>query len=350
MSSARTTNDIVEINRLAAEALGADFRLLHGQPIDSILAEARNLKQRSDGSGHAVEALCEGFGNPLRVRCDAVLVEQRVTGALFIVSPVDRFTFSPSATERPAPAAGQSRAGTSHPGVGTLHEFSDILGTSAVLQQAIRLARTASGSDRTVLLTGETGSGKELFAHALHTAGPRRNKPFVVVDCAALPHELIESELFGYAPGAFTGARRQGSSGKFELANGRTIFLDEVSAMPLDAQPKLLRVLETKTGERLNSGTPIRVDVRIIAASNEDLRELCRQGKFRRDLFYRLQVFPIRVPSLRERREDIAILAQTFISKKCEAIGRPSMTLSPEMLDCLERYDWPGNVRIEKSL
>jgi len=196
-----------------------------------------------------------------------------------------------------------------------------------------------------VLILGESGTGKDIIAQSIHNASPRRNKPFLAINCASLPRELIGSELFGYEEGAFTGARKGGKVGKFELADQGTIFLDEIGDMPIDLQPTLLRVLEEKSLVRLGGNKIIPVDVRIIAATNKDLKQEIYQNQFRRDLFYRLGVIKITIPPLRERPEDIILLAQHFLETMCQRFGKPMMALSSEAINAFIRHGWPGNVR-----
>jgi transcriptional regulator with PAS, ATPase and Fis domain len=210
--------------------------------------------------------------------------------------------------------------------------------------QARELARQAAQGGSSVLIVGESGTGKELFAHAIHAASPRHRRPFVPVDCSAIPRELLESELFGYAPGAFTGAAREGKAGKFELAQGGTIFLDEIGEMPLEMQAKLLRVLQERQLIRVGGVTPQSVTCSVIAATNRDLEALVAQGRFRRDLLYRLDVVRIEVPPLRERPEDIPLLVAHYWECKSHDLGRAAQ-LSAEALRVLESYPWPGNVR-----
>jgi two-component system, NtrC family, nitrogen regulation response regulator GlnG len=223
-----------------------------------------------------------------------------------------------------------------------------IIGRSPAMQEIYRILARLMGTDLTVLITGESGTGKELVAKALHDYGKRRSGPFVAVNMAAIPRELIESELFGHERGAFTGASTR-SAGRFEQAIGGTLFLDEIGDMPLEAQTRLLRVLQN--GEYLPVGgrTPIRADVRIIAATHRDLRQLVRQGLFREDLFYRLNVVPIRVPALRERVEDVPELAAHFLAA-ASSDGLPAKRIDAAALDRLKRHPWPGNVRELENL
>ncbi|MFY0522285.1 sigma-54-dependent transcriptional regulator [Archangium gephyra] len=233
---------------------------------------------------------------------------------------------------------------------GTNFSFTGAVGRSAAMQEAHRLIEQAARLDITVLLTGETGTGKELAARAVHLNSARRERPFVAVNCGALPAELVESELFGHGKGAFTGAA-QAKAGLFEEAHGGTLFLDEVGDLPLNAQVKLLRVLQEKEVRRVGETRPVQVDVRVVAATHRDLRAAAAQGRFREDLFYRLNVFPVQLPPLRERKEDIPLLATHLLEKHCKAMGRTLEGMTPEALRVLVGYPWPGNVReLENAL
>lgn len=202
-----------------------------------------------------------------------------------------------------------------------------------------------ANSPSSVLITGETGTGKELVAKAIHYSSIRKDKPFVPINCANIPESLFESELFGYEEGAFTGARKGGKLGLFELANGGTIFLDEIGELPLHLQSKLLRVLQENTIYRLGSMQPISIDIRIIAATNRNLENMIAEGKFREDLYYRLNVIPIELPSLRERIEDVELLAYHFLEKYNSLLNKKIHTISNESMEILKNYNWPGNVR-----
>jgi sigma-54 dependent transcriptional regulator, acetoin dehydrogenase operon transcriptional activator AcoR len=228
--------------------------------------------------------------------------------------------------------------------------FADIAGSGPAITEAIRLARIAASSASTVLLRGETGAGKDLFAQSIHMESDRAPGPFVAINCAAIPRELITSELFGYEGGSFTGADRQGRPGKFELAHGGTLFLDEIGDMPRDLQTSLLRALETRTITRIGGQQVISVDVRIIAATHKSLEDDVASGAFRQDLFYRLNVFPITVPPLRERREDIPTLLYVILRRHSQALGR-GISVDPAALAAILAYPWPGNVReLENTL
>ncbi|WP_372501558.1 sigma 54-interacting transcriptional regulator [Tistrella mobilis] len=220
-----------------------------------------------------------------------------------------------------------------------------VIGRSEPMIRALDLARRAAAGVSNVLITGESGTGKELFAQGIHLAGPRADRPFVAVNCAALPRDLIDSELFGYMPGSFTGANRSGRPGKFEIASGGTIFLDEISEMPLDVQAKLLRVLQEREIVRIGGSDPVAVDLRFVAAMNRDVRGLVARGRFREDLYYRLNVIEIAVPALRDRPGDIRLLARHYVERYAALLGRPVRGISEPMMRRLEAHRWPGNVR-----
>jgi len=225
------------------------------------------------------------------------------------------------------------------------YTINNIVGKSEGIVDLKRSALKAARTNAPVLLIGESGTGKELFAHAIHYASERRLYPFIRLNCAAIPKDLLESELFGYEPGAFTGAGNKGKPGKFELAHRGSIFLDEISDLPLEMQPKLLRVLEEKEMERLGGTRITKCDFRLIAATQENLEKCVEEGKFRKDLYYRLNVIPIQIPPLRERKEDIPIIADQLIQTLNKDLGTNVTKISPDVLNIFENYDWPGNVR-----
>jgi formate hydrogenlyase transcriptional activator len=226
----------------------------------------------------------------------------------------------------------------------TEHHFEDILGNSAGLRQVLRQVETVAPNDTTVLIQGETGTGKELVARAIHALSSRQDNIFVKLNCAAIPLGLLESELFGHERGAFTGAISR-KVGRFEIAHKGTLFLDEVGDIPLELQPKLLRVLQEQEFERLGGTRSIRTDVRLVAATNRDLGRMVEQGTFRADLYYRLNVFPIHIPALRERRDDIPILVRYFVDKFAKSMNRRITRIPESVMDTLVRYAWPGNIR-----
>jgi DNA-binding NtrC family response regulator len=222
--------------------------------------------------------------------------------------------------------------------------YAEIIGKCEKMKEVSRLIQKVASSDTTVLLLGESGTGKELFARAIHNLSPRKKASYVAINCAAIPRELLENELFGSEKGAYTGAVAR-KMGKFEIAEGGTIFLDEVGDLDIALQAKLLRVLQDRTFERLGGTKTISVDVRLIAASNTDLKKAIEKNQFREDLYYRLSVFPITIPPLRERREDIPDLAEYFVKRYCAEMKKPKKNISKEALALLDKYHWPGNVR-----
>ncbi|HAQ65934.1 MAG TPA: sigma-54-dependent Fis family transcriptional regulator [Bacteroidales bacterium] len=235
------------------------------------------------------------------------------------------------------------------------YTFQDIIGISAPIQQVISYARKVAPGPSSVLITGESGTGKEVFAQAIHNASSRHEGSFIAINCGAISTTLIESELFGYEDGAFTGARKGGRPGKFELADKGTLFLDEIGEMPLEMQVKLLRTIQEGSVTRIGGEKEIKVDVRIIAATNKNLSEEVRKGRFRLDLFYRLNVIPLRIPALRERREDIRALVKFFLKQKATSLGKNIPYLSPTLMEKVLDYQWPGNIRelenfIEKAV
>ncbi len=225
-----------------------------------------------------------------------------------------------------------------------------IIGNSPPMQDIYKILGRVADSDVTILVTGESGTGKELIARAIHVNSQRLVKPLIALNCAAIPHELLETELFGHERGAFTGATER-KIGKFEQADGGTLFLDEIGDMPLELQAKLLRVLQEKEITRTGGNQALRVDVRIVAATNQEITSLVQEKRFREDLYYRLNVVPIKLPALRERRDDIPILADFFLQKSKRDLGIDAMEYSPETLDLFKSYNWPGNVReLENSI
>lgn len=224
------------------------------------------------------------------------------------------------------------------------YEFASIIGSSPAMQAVFSRMNKIIKTDSTVLILGESGTGKELVAKAIHFNGGRKDKPFIAVNCAAIPENLLESELFGHVKGAFTGAVKD-KIGKFEAAHQGTIFLDEIGVMPLPLQAKLLRVLQEQEVERVGASRTIKLDVRVVSATNNNIEEDVKRGNFREDLYYRLNVIPVNLPPLRERTEDILPLVKHFIAKNCRDMKRPLMSIEKEALEALEVYRWPGNVR-----
>jgi transcriptional regulator with PAS, ATPase and Fis domain len=264
-----------------------------------------------------------------------IRVDGRLLGSMVLVTP---------ATVSPADASQRRRTLQANNPWTALYGVDDIVGESPAMQHARQLALSAARVDSSVLLLGESGTGKELFAHAIHMASKRSQGPFVPVDCSAITRDLLEAELFGYAPGAFTGADKDGKPGKFELAEGGTVFLDEIGEMPMEMQAKLLRVLQDRRIVRVGGTTPIEVDFRLIAATNRHLEAMVQEKRFRHDLLYRLDVVRIEIPALRERGNDVAILLEHAWQKKSRELGVLT-TFSPAAICALSRYAWPGNMR-----
>ncbi len=230
------------------------------------------------------------------------------------------------------------------------YRFEDIVGKSSAIQKAIAIAKKAAETSINVLIEGESGTGKEMFAQAIHNASERTDRPFIVVDCASVPKDLIESELFGYEEGAFTGAKKEGAQGKFEAANGGTILLNEIGDMPLELQSRLLRVLENRTITRVGSNKEISIDIRVIADTSKKLIEMIEKEKFRDDLYYRLSVTQMKVPSLKERPEDIPLLLNSFVSHFNETMGGKIKGIEPALMERLLLYNWPGNAREVRNM
>lgn len=258
-------------------------------------------------------------------------------GMVAIVNPEDK-----SASEVTGKKSGR---GLPERGNVVRYTFDQIIGQSKYLQQVISICKRVAKNDSTVLLQGETGTGKEMLAQAIHQESSRRNGPFVAVNCAAIPPELVESELFGYEEGAFTGARKGGKPGKFELADKGTIFLDEIGDMPLQAQVSLLRALQEKQFFRVGGQESKTVDARVIVATHRNLAQMVEEGAFRQDLYFRLNVVNIFIPPLRARKDDIPLLVNAFLDKYRAKVGRPELKLLPETLEILQGYSWPGNIR-----
>lgn len=230
------------------------------------------------------------------------------------------------------------------------YSFDKIIGQDDKFLNLVQYAKKISDSSSTVLVMGESGTGKELFVQSIHNQSSRNNLPLIAINCGAIPTQLIESELFGYEDGAFTGAKKGGNQGKFELADGGTLFLDEIGEMPLDMQVKLLRVLEEGSITRLGGKKPVPVDVRIIASTNKDLEQEVESGKFRKDLYYRLNVLPLIVPPLRQRKSDVRILTDYFMNKISKDLNKIAINIDEESLLLMESYNWPGNVRELKNI
>lgn len=352
----------------AAKALGYPAVLIESSP-DSLamaLSEAASLAAKTTRLQHRVQLLRDA----LNLAGDAIIVTdsegravelnraaKRATGAdglRALGQSVSDFASGQEAARHSSVSDGQCLGSVLmlpktqpplRPTAGAASAFGDIIGSSMCVRECIRLASRYAGSDFDVLITGETGTGKELFAQSIHNASPRRNGPFVMVNCAALPESLLESELFGYASGSFTGANKGGKVGLFAQAQGGTIFLDEVSAMPVSVQQRFLRVLEDRHVRPVGDDRVISLNIRVIAATNRDIRSLVAAGSFLPDLLYRLDVLKLVLPPLRARREDVPDIAQCMLREFRRSCGSGPMGFTAEAMSLLMRYDWPGNVR-----
>ncbi|WP_027363265.1 sigma-54-dependent Fis family transcriptional regulator [Desulfotruncus alcoholivorax] len=324
-------------NRAMADLLKKNPAEMINRHITEILPETKVHFLQIDGQSQHNEIIKFDHNNVL-VSCYPVLNNGKIEGTVGRVIYHDLQSLASIAIKdkqaKPVKHDEQAR-----------YSLDDIIGASQVINKQKEIVRKVARGPSTVLITGESGTGKELFAHAVHTLSPRAGGPFIKVNCAAIPENLLESELFGYREGAFTGSRKGGQAGKFELAHRGTIFLDEIGDMPLSMQAKVLRVLQDKEIERLGDAKTQKVDVRIIAATNRKLEDLIAEGKFRRDLYYRLNVVNIQIPPLRERLEDIPGLVNHFINKFNRDFSLKINRVSQKVLDLFERYSWPGNVR-----
>ncbi|MFH0343239.1 MAG: sigma-54-dependent Fis family transcriptional regulator [Chromatiales bacterium] len=337
------TARVIEINHTAAARLGVVATIFMNRTLSDIAPDLWNALQAPLAAAEPAEKridLTAGFreSRSLQCRVEPVRIDHRHLGSVLILSDLHPLA-KPLVSVRPSGRAAR-------------YTFSDIQGENASILSALKLASAAAHDPREnpVLLLGETGTGKELVVHAIHAASARASHPFVVMNCGALPRDLIESELFGYSPGAFTGARRDGQMGKFEAAHKGTLFLDEIDSLPLDFQAKFLRVLEEGELMRLGSTNPVYVDVRLIAAASPELPRRVEKGEFRLDLYHRLSVIEITLPPLRARGEDVLRLAAAFLNAASLEARREVPRLSPTTARCLMAYLWPGNIRELRNL
>jgi len=336
---------VLYMNNKYAEFLGINKEEAIGRHIKEFLPQTRLLHVMKTGKPELYQR-CKCLDRELVVNRIPVKVNNRIVGAIShamfkdfseIKELIDRLNLLETKVD--------SLKNNLRSLLSAHYTFEDIKGESKAISEAKSLAQKYAISDAPVLITGPTGTGKELFAHAIHLSSARRQAPFVSINCAGIPKDLIESELFGYVKGAFTGADPSGKAGKIELANHGTLFLDEIGDLPLSAQGKLLRVLEEKMIERIGDTVKRRVDFRLISATNRDLKVLIKKGEFREDLYYRISALTLNLPSLKERIEDIPVLVQYFLLQQ----GMPETSLTPKALQLLLQYPWPGNVRELKN-
>lgn len=325
--------EITVFNPAAERLTGVSSCYAVGRKLDRVIPELNLAETLASGQEQLGDLIDLGRSKFLASRVP-IKVNGEVVGAIATFQDVTRIQQMEAKVRREIYSKGHVAK----------FSFRDIMGESEVIKQAIRTAKDYAHTDSAVLIIGETGVGKELFAQSIHQESRRKNGPFVAVNCAALPESLLESELFGYVEGAFTGANPKGKPGLFELAHGGTIFLDEVSEIPLRLQGRLLRILQEREVMRLGHDRVIPVDVRVICATNRDLREMVNQGLFRADLYWRLNVLLLKVPPLRERKDDLPILVSYFLSKFSRTFGS-RVTFTEGAMSELYRYGWPGNVR-----
>lgn len=324
---------ITHFNRSAERMFGIKKERVVGKPVQKIFGGMPLLEVLREGRGFESREYFINFrGKKLHLWVTAKLIRSEEDGPAGVVATFRDF--------REAQKLAYQIVTTQE-----MMDFNDIIGESKAIREVKARAAKVARSNSTVLILGESGTGKEVFARAIHSAGAHGHKPFVAINCGAIPENLLESELFGYEEGAFTGARRGGKPGKFELANGGTLFLDEIANMSLYLQAKLLRVLQERQVERVGGTQVIPVDIRVIAATNKDLQEMVRRGRFREDLYYRLSVIPLVIPPLRERREDIPLLLEYYMRRFAKLLGKNIKGFSEEAMKICLEYSWPGNVR-----
>ncbi len=336
---------IMTMNRTMCDLIGREDAEVIGKHISEIRIDSAIMGVIGNGIGvtNDIQAI---RGSRYAVSCQPIVENGRIMGAVEMVTghhlkDLKKLVERMEMLEKEIDVFRQEARKTNH----AKYTFKQIITTNPMMEYAKREALRIAPSDLPVLLLGESGTGKELFAHSIHNASHRRNAPFIKVNCAAIPDELMESEFFGYEEGAFTGARRKGKPGKFELANGGTLFLDEIGDMALNLQAKLLRVIQDGELERIGGTSPIRVNVRIVTATNTNLEEKVKEGAFRLDLYYRINVFSIRIPALAERREDISLLVNFFINKYNGEQSNAIRGIEKDAIKALCNHKWPGNIR-----
>lgn len=329
---------ITTFNKCAQDLTHKKGETCIGRHIDTVLPEL-NLSQSLISCRSELGNLCTIKDATIVANRVPIIVEQRTVGAIATFENITKIQ----------EVEGHIRKKTHAKGLLAKYKFHDILGQSPAIQETIRFAQQYSRADSNILLVGETGTGKELFVQSIHNLSSRKDKPFIAVNCAAIPEHLLESELFGYAEGAFTGAAKGGKQGYFALAHGGTLFLDEISELPLNLQGRLLRVLQEKEIMPIGANRVIPINVRILSATNRNLKQMVTEGRFRQDLLYRLDVLRLFIPPLRSRNQDVFILMQYFLQKSCQKLGKKPYTMFPEAIRMLMEYPWPGNVRELKN-
>ena len=338
---------IVFMNEVYSELLGVDRHKAMGRPIRDFFPSSQLSRVMSSGHAELGQRCSLRTETPLLVNRIPLRQKSRVTGAILqtVFRDYRHFTDLLARLNLLEKEVNYYKKGLNSL-LSARYTFKSIVGQSSSIREVKSLTAKYAGSDAPVLIIGPTGTGKELFSHAVHSASPRNNGPFVCLNCAAIPKELLESELFGYESGAFTGASKKGKPGQIELAQNGTLYLDEIGDLPLSAQSKLLRVLDTKMLDKLGGVRAIHVDFRLVAATNRDLPDMIKKRRFRADLFYRLNTMTVNVPPLKERAEDIPLLVARFL----EDLDCLDKRMSTEAMNALMRYHWPGNVRELKNV
>ena len=337
---------ITFLNRPYAQFLGVNRESVYGHPIVEIIENTQMHRVVESGQPE-VSRLQEVKGRHMIANRYPIRHQGKVVGAVGTVLFHDTHEWRQMNTQIEALVSELDfyRKALDKEQTGARFELRDLIGRSPRIQQVNEKVKKVAAGDASVLIRGESGTGKELYAHALHLLSDRSRAPFVKINCAAIPENLLEAELFGYEEGAFTGARKGGKQGKFQLADSGTLFLDEIGDMPLAMQVKLLRVLQDREVEAVGSNRLVKVDVRVIAATHQPLEKLVEAGEFREDLYYRINVVSLELPALRERREDIPALAEHFLKRLANRTGRRSPKLTAQALTRMLEYAWPGNVR-----
>lgn len=340
---------VIFVNQTLADILGVSKWDSIGKHINMIMPRSRLPETIKSGESNLCE-ICSLKGKKMVAMRAPIYNAGHIVGAMSKSLFLDMSAAQNMAPYFRGPNPSQPSKDSQNSGYKTRYTLENIVGCSEIITVPKAISRQVANNISNVLIVGESGTGKELFAQAIHNAGSRSDAPFVRINCACIPENLLESELFGYEEGAFTGARKGGKKGKLELASHGTIFLDEIGEMPLLMQSKMLTFLQEREFERVGGNHPIRADVRVIAATNINLEEAVLQGKFREDLYYRLNVVTLMLPPLRDRSEDIPLLVNHFLDKLSKKLNTPRMEVDREALYLLQVYHWPGNIRELENL
>lgn len=336
---------IVYANKAYAEILGVPVEKVLGRRLDKIEPGSSMIRVLQTGEArHNGSSYLNSLGIDVIGSVFPLYAKKQIIGAVSIFKNVTEVVGLTRELQRTKGVAAYLQEQLDQREALPL-SFKDYIGQNGRLRETLLLAAKVARTDSTVLIRGESGVGKDVLARAIHNYSRRSRKPLIKVNCAAIPENLLESELFGYEEGAFTGAKKGGKMGKFELAHGATIFLDEIGDMSITMQAKLLRVLQEREIERVGGNTTIKLDIRVIAATNRDLDKMMDEGTFRRDLYYRLNIVPLFLPPLRDRKDDLPALTEYHLKKFSQQLDNPGLAISPEASHLLQKYDWPGNIR-----